>query len=1414
MGYKNGPDWKGFYTHSLERDYYTLSAGKKLTVLQILCDDVLDSEELRTEMDMREESEVRIDTESKMGVTISEPKTVHPRYSKASACKDTEPLQSVAEHHEIKSSHSSHFLESQAGGPIGNSIDEYGNGDECRLCSMDGLLICCDGCPSSYHPRCLGLNRMLMPDGSWYCPECKINASEPKILQGTALRGGENFGVDPYEHVFVASCDHLLVLKASINSGNCLRYYNRHDILGVLHALYSKAEHFIMYSGICRGIMQYWGLLQEIFPCKEISEVGFHLENKMRSGDCIPQSVNLLDKSVPVMTAVDNTGTHENGSCEDLVPSCLTYCVQQPVLSGNSLDTSIKSDRNEDPTGEQSGVIMTMTEPASFSSSIGQPADPCELSQQSTSIVTQTVSCPTTHTHIKYRDPQNGTSLEAKASTPCLDINNRVDGKACGSSYDGYLYMGSYFKATDYINYYLHGDFAASAAANLAGLSSEENIVPESRSSDNQQKAMSASIALQLKAFSSVAMRFFWPNMEKKLVEVPRERCSWCFSCKVPVASKRGCLLNAAALNATRGRLAGVRSVKNGDGRLSSIAAYIMFMEQSLSGLIVGPFLNANFRKQWRNQVEQATTCNVMKILLLELEENVRTIAFSRVWTKFVGGCSPHSSTSQIAATAAGSTQKRRPGRRGRKTSTMVEVAVNDSRDMSTDFTWWRGGGTKKIPGVHYVEGNETPKISRRLVWRSAVEICGNTAQLALQVRYLDFHVRWSDLVRPEQTSSDGKGPEAEASAFRNAFISDKKIVEQEIRYCAAFGSQKHLPSRVMKNIKEEQILDDGKERYWFCQTYFPLYLIKEYEQKVEENKSVHLLPKLQTKQLKASRNNIFSNHFWKQDNKVWSYCCSCYRDVFFRNAVKCSGCQVTSGKDVEYSVSTDLSLRVFYHFFFSDVGLCHVQCATSSTVNMNEEVEYLITCKQCCETQSAIQVEKSNVSPTSPLLLQGQESPNPATVTKRGKLEGYKGSPAVGTLEHPSAVKSITRSAVATRSKKLHWGLIWRKKNYEDTGMDFRLKNILLRGNLDRDLPEPLCRLCNQPYNAELIYIRCETCQYWFHADSVELDESKILFLVGFRCCKCRRIKSPVCPYLDTEKKKVLEGKTECRQAGKLEISTMNLGFDRHKKVETANSALPGKPGVTPAASDDPLVSLSEVEQCTGNKSEVESESGPGPQKLPIRRHIKEEKDIPCQAGRFQFDVSAPFEANVFKFTAKLPVKRHLTNSCQIKVSDLSEANAVSSTQDSFSPQVQRIASKENLDDSMTLEYDLFSPDDMKFVHQTYFSSNELLAPDDCGHANGKGSPDNVADNMETYSALPENGTLEMSFVVCGYISTVLHGLNHLLGRMAGGVAIAAIEVPSWQCGDAVSISPQAGWAFNLLSTSLSVAVISWMKL
>lgn len=144
--------------------------------------------------------------------------------------------------------------------------------------------------------------------------------------------------------------------------------------------------------------------------------------------------------------------------------------------------------------------------------------------------------------------------------------------------------------------------------------------------------------------------------------------------------------------------------------------------------------------------------------------------------------------------------------------------------------------------------------------------------------------MRWSDLVRPEQASYDGKIPEVEASAFRNAFICDKKVVDHKIRYCFAFGSQKHMPSRVMKNIAEiEQAVDGKKERYWFSENYIPLYLIKEYEEKVGRNKPVDMLSKQHKRHFKASRKSIFSSLLYKQYIIFRSSCCSCHQDVSYR---------------------------------------------------------------------------------------------------------------------------------------------------------------------------------------------------------------------------------------------------------------------------------------------------------------------------------------------------------------------------------------------------------------------------------------------------------------------------------------------------------------------------------------------------
>ncbi|GAB2234809.1 hypothetical protein Drorol1_Dr00004075 [Drosera rotundifolia] len=1203
MGYLHGNERKGFCINVMEKSYCSLSVGKKLKVLQILCDGALESAEVRAEIDIREESEIGIDADGLAIIAENGQRRVHHRNPKTSAGMISHVVDSCLHSNGTVPTNST---ESTLGRidhvRDGTVIEQDGNVDECRLCGMDGTLLCCDGCPSAYHSRCIGVSRSHLPKGSWFCPECKLSKIGPTINKGTSLQGAELFGIDPYEYVFLGTCEHLLVMKGSENKFQFIRYYSSQDIPKVLGALQSSEWHCVSYSRISQGICKYWGMAQAAFPVSETVPKNMSLQS-------IKEEVGTL-----TLVSPQNSSHRVYEEVEKFVGEYMDgdYSIDGPSMTkfGPSEPSSSSSKQPCRQVVSRANTMAELSEQtaidsSSASSSITQGSGLSGLTHQVVRVgfILKELSAGTS-------DGMDARGQRYGACFPANDVRCVAQG-ANGFDVGGHhlnrssSYMGSSFKPHAYINHYIHGDIAVSAAASLAALSSEENQKSEAHLSGNPRKVVSTCVSLQAKAFCSAAVRFFWPNPEKKLLEFSRDRCSWCINCRA--TTKKVCLLNSAALNATKGAMKIISKLslaKNVENSLYGICIYMLYMEEALHGLVVGPFLNGSHRQQWRKQVEQISSYSGIRSLLLKLENNIRPIALSGEWVKPLDDVMSEPSPTQNTC-PAGSSQKR-PGR-PKKHSNASEI-IEDVQKRETDFLWWRGGklskivlqkgmlsralsrknarqgGSRKIPGIFYSEGPNVPQRSRQFIWRVAVEMSKNISHIALQIRYLDHHIRWSDLTPPEQ-SQDPKASDTEASTFRNASICDKKHVDNKLMYGVVFEHQRHLPSRLMKSIMWKEETQDGKQMYWFLEARVPLYLIRDYEKAAGFTDSLPIkdppctLSKLQQKQLKASRKDIFLYLVRKRDNLAMCSCASCHCGVVLSNAVMCNACE----------------------------GYCHRECTISSIIQKNEDVKFVITCKNCYQNGITPQNHITAESPTSPLTMQGQEYQNPSAVYKSaGPNKNHQQTSSPGSLESSELKSAGPDSSVTTKSQKKKssttWGLVWRKK--QETGTEFRRNHVLLRAESHDGGIAPVCHLCQKQYNPQLIYIHCEVCQKWFHADAIKLDESKLGDLVGFKCLKCRRSKPPVCPYADSVPKKAETKKSRTK------VSNQSTGISDSVSgsvSEYTESSIPATP-ITPMEDeffiqiDDPILfSTSDAEPVPDQIAEPNPEwdTSSGPEKI-----------------------------------------------------------------------------------------------------------------------------------------------------------------------------------------------------------------------
>ncbi|KAG8091206.1 hypothetical protein GUJ93_ZPchr0011g28696 [Zizania palustris] len=1305
-------------------EYYKLPVSLKLRILQVLCDHVIDSEELKAELEDREgySEEMEYEIESCTFVE-AESRSVLTRGSKALACKKIDGLQNLET------------------APNGNNPEaaltnasQDGNSDDCRICGMDGTL------------------------GLWFCPECVVNKLGPtssRIERGA--RGAQLFGIDMCGRSFLGCCNYLLVIGTSSDDEFCARYYNHCDVVKVLQILASSNA----YTDICRRITEYWSHLLDIFQ-NERSKIG-----KEVGGSLTPQS-NMLLSSAPMKTNDGSVkATFKDGGSSKMAILSQTnahneftahqfkMCSAEHLVEQKSLMTSVGAateNSNETcwPTPRQNHTDNAYRNGGSMLTVVANITQ----AQPTHGLIRPDLSCGS---RINI-----GSSISQKRDSICPSYQSKPPVQLISENMSGGKPAKlSSFKPQAYMNLYNHGNVAASAAANLAVLKSDEGKASASHLITNQRKKLAADCALQVKAFSSAAIQFVWPSTEKKVMEVPRDRCGWCLACQSTVGgTKKACFLNMATANASKGSariLSAMRLIKSSESHFPSIVTYLSHMEDSLRGLLVGSLQDVKQRDRWYDKLKEASNSRNIIPLLLELESNIRGVAFSSSWLKLIDDWPMESPNASAAASRPAAYQKRGTGgRRGRKRSIASESAsVTDDDNSWKEVNWWSGGnvskrilqrgtiailtirkaarqgGKKRMAGLSYHEGSNFPRRTRQLAWRACVGLSQSSSQLALQVRYLDAHIRWKEFIPPDQIPSDGKSLDADFSVLRNAVVCDKKIVDNKIRYALKFPNQKHLPVRVTKIVLEAEDNQDGDGKFWFSENHIPLYLLREFEQKVGASSfpsqgilDSNCFDKLYQRRVKAFIGDVFYYLLHKGDMYP---CSSCKKDIRFRDIVTCNSCQ----------------------------GNCHKECTLRSVGNKGGNTAPILTCKLCLQKRNLV---LTNYNTNASYIVPQQKSNGHQAVTAPKIIfkvgSSHSAGPAkvepqrVATMEPQPVVKKETwpivkvetqtiTKAEAQPTAKVEVRPISNlaTQNIAQTKAKPKKENDVIlkgKGGIGSSI-KPTCCLCTKPYCPDSLYVRCEKCKKWFHGEALQLEEEKIVELVAYRCCRCRRRAIPKCPHSDDYKKPEPE-------------------FSEQTVATSSQSTMLSSEETFTAADQDPLLASYGIVEPVGEEM-VDADLSMNMmnfnpdvnQKLSIRRGQVKNCEYLDQAGipvdGYYIQNQPQGNANInFSHSNEfsLPEAEGGVDASELLGWDFTQGNACAAPSD--------FAANCPWNDSScgSITADEYEP-------QTYFSFTELLEADDTQLDNTFGMSNGLQDDGNYTGSLDQQGISfdEMSFMI-----------------------------------------------------------------
>ncbi|KAG8388962.1 hypothetical protein BUALT_Bualt02G0179800 [Buddleja alternifolia] len=1090
-----------------QSDYYKMPVSAKVEILRHLCDDVLEVEAFRSEVNRRTVvSDRHIDLERNMKCES---------YKKRKAVIDVASTSCITEED----------AEERADG----------NSDECCLCKMDGSLICCDGCPAAFHSRCVGVVSSLLPEGDWYCPECAIEKDKPWMKVKKSIRGAELLGVDAYGHQYYSSCGYLLVLE-SCNDEYSFWSYNRNDLPTLVESLESSP---LIYETIISVICKHWSVVRG--------------------------TRNDLDtRSYSIQSAFS-----ENRQLNDMHPTPLeTFNKNEAFADKRSDDkfmvTTYSSNTEVENPEHVTAALETGNHGVKMENRLASSEGSAEVSQTFAKIDTLYVE--------KGKNLNSGNLSCAPYSINSREMTSQVH------------------SGINYVNYY---DFARTASSVF------EELMCKSldKASGDAPRSVEEIIAGQLKIVSNRFAEFSWANIQNSNVLSEKEKCGWCFYCRVPEEEREClCIMNErtpSVENFTR-EVLGIRSIKNWKNHLIDVMCHIICIEDHLQGLLLGPWLNPHYSMLWRKSVLGVTDIYSLKILLLKLESNLHHLALSADWRKHVDSVATMGSASHIISSSARASWRNGISRKRAK-SCPQEITPSSNAASGLSLFWWRGGrasrelfnwkvlprslaskaarqgGRKKIPGVLYPDSGEYAKRTKYASWRAAVESSRSVEQLALLVRELDANVRWDDIGNTNSISTMDKESIKSMRSFKKAIIRRKCSEGAVTRYLLDFGKRRFIPDVVVKHGSKLEDSSSQRKKYWLEESHVPLHLLKGFEEKRIARKSNKMKPgKLrETSRVvgKAIKKKGFFYLFSRAEKSENYQCGYCHKDVLISDQLTYVDLQGSSGLPVLQRQSRLPS--------FSDAsGFFHKRHVKKSAGSITSECTY--SCQKClggkfAKIDAGKEISKStqlkNASKRLKPLRSGKEKKKgkekkpvkskkrkrvPLVVVplrrsarnaerisklplqntkvkkrKKGKqakswkgkqAESGKGKQAKSGKRKSRKLNNGSRQKKRTPVYNSYWlnGLQLSRRPNDEKVVHFRSRMLLvLSGQVTSVVDKPKCSLCCElQYKSELNYVACEICGVWFHGDALNLRADKIENLIGFKCHKCLNKRPPVCPH------------------------------------------------------------------------------------------------------------------------------------------------------------------------------------------------------------------------------------------------------------------------------------------------------------